>query len=143
MAGKPDMSGRIGTALFLLVGVCTLIVAAYQGWRTISFLNSAERAQGVTAPDTPGGHDTITGHPLVDFRTKDGRTLRYRQNGFGPSRVGVPVTVFYENRDPIGTARLGGFLGLWLPVLLPLAMGLGFVLVVALGGEISIRPGRW
>ena len=134
---------RAGAMIFLVIGVGALLVAAWQGWRTWSFIASAQSTPGVIAPDVPGSHEVVAGgHPMVEFHTPDGRTLRYRQNGFAPTRIGAPVTVPYQPRDPAGTATLSSFLSLWTPVLLPLVMGLGFIGLTALGAEIGVRPGR-
>ncbi len=143
MAGD-GASGRTGKVIFLVIGVSALLVAAWQGWRTLSFIGSAQRTPGVVAPDVPGSNATQAGgHPMVEFHVADGRTVRHRQNGFAPTRIGTPVTVLYQASDPVGTATLDGFLSLWTPVLLPLVMGLGFIGLIAVGAEIGVRPGRW
>ena len=143
MAGD-RASGGMGKVIFLVIGVCALLVAGWQGWRTASFLHSAQKAPGVITPDVAGSNATQSGgHPMVEFHAADGRALRYRQNGFAPTRIGTPVTVLYQASDPVGTATLDGFLSLWTPVLLPLVMGLGFIGLTAIGAEIGVRPGRW
>ena len=137
-------SAKAGRVLFLIIGACALLVAGWQGWRTMTFLASAQRAPGMIAPDVPGSNATQAGgHPMVEFHAADGRALRYRQNGFAPTRIGTPVTVLFQAADPVGTATLDGFLSLWTPMLLPLIMGLGFIGVTALNAEIGLRPGRW
>ncbi len=135
---------KVGAVIFLVIGVAALLVAAWQGWRTWSFVASAQSTPGVIAPNVPGSHEVVAGgHPMVKFHTPDGRTLRYRQNGFAPTRIGAPLTVLYQPRDPVGTATLSSFLSLRPPVLPPLVMGIGFTGLTALGAETGVRPGRW
>ena len=134
---------NVGSILFLVIGLVAIGFAAWHGWQTASFLGAAHRADGSVTAD-PGSTRTITaGHPDIAFVSVNGATIRYRQNGMGPTKVGVHVSVLYLTNDPAGTATVSGFWSLWGGTVLPLVMGLGFIGAVLLGAEIGWRPGRW
>ena len=132
------MNGAV-RMLFVALGCLALAFAGWQGWRTAAHQHSALRAPGVIAPDSPGSIRTVTAaHPTITFTTRDGRLVRYVQDGIGSMQVGAAVTVFYQPGDPQGTATTGGWMTLWGPVLLPLIMGLGFLGLALSGVELGV-----
>ncbi|WP_174279463.1 DUF3592 domain-containing protein [Sphingomonas bacterium] len=125
----------MGAAIFLLIGIATLLVGAWQGWTTARFVQRASTATGHVV--------TATAHPAIEFRAAGGAVIRYRQNGMGARPVGTPVRLIYDPADPAGTATAGGFWQLWFPVLGPLLLGAAFVAVVVFGVGIRIRSSRY
>ena len=141
MSGK----GGLGRVVFIAIGVAALCVAVWQGVATASFLRNAVRVQGHVVPDSPGSTRKVSaGHPMVAFTDARGKSVRYRQNGMGSTPIGQRVDLLYSPSDPAGTATVGGLWGLWGSTILPLIMGLGFLIVSFIPGvEIGGRPGRF
>ncbi|MGH4031831.1 DUF3592 domain-containing protein [Actinomycetota bacterium Odt1-20B] len=131
-------------SLFLVIG---LILAGV----SISFLRSAERAQGtVVALDWSAGHssssrksrgsDEPTAYPVVKFESADGRLRTFRSStGSNPPSYerGDRVEVLYRADSP-DDARINGFASLWL---LPLIFGgIGLVIAgIATGVAVAMR----
>ena len=131
----------LGRLLFLALGTIALGVAAWQAFQVANALRTFSRAPGV-AVGAPGEIETY-GHPKIRFRTSTGAETEFVQNGFGPSRVGMRVTVLYQLGDPANAAQIESFWALWGKVLLPLALGPGLVGVVLLGAEVVPVRGRF
>jgi hypothetical protein len=138
--------GEKGRLLFWAVGVCALCFGVWQAWEVLRLLQSAVRTQGIILADIlPDGTPSPTGvgRPLVEFTTHEGRVIRYRQNGMGATPPGVQVPVLYLAEDPQESAKVDRPWVLWVPVVWPLFMGLGFIVLMLLGATVQSLPGRW
>ncbi len=135
---------RGATIAMVLVGLGAL------GWTTHAGVGAARltwggaRAVAVAVPASPGGGagDGTLGKPMMEFRLPSGEAVRFRQNGFGPSRVGDAAEVAYHPADPAGTASVVGW-PLWVAALWVLPMGLGFTLLPLFGVRAAWGGGRW
>ncbi len=133
MTAKPGWNAA--TVLMMLLGAAALGFAAWQGGEAARFLAGASRATGTVVAE---GRDPVIRFPLAaggaaEFRAGDGR-LR---------AAGDAVPVAFRAEDPGGTARVASFWALWGLALLPLPMGLGFLLLPLFGARAEWRPGRW
>ncbi|MCQ4207472.1 DUF3592 domain-containing protein [Streptomyces longispororuber] len=132
--------------LFLVIG---LVMAG----RSISFLTSAERADGtVVALDwESGGHsggyrksrsnNGPVAHPVVEFTSADGTSRSFREStGSNPPsyEVGERVEVLYRADSP-EDAQVEGFVSQWL---LPLIFGGIGLLVTGIGTTIAVLSRR-
>lgn len=137
-----DRNSKVGSALFLIVGLIAIAIGLWQGWTRVQILQRATATTGhvVAGAGTPG---RSSAHPFIEFRTKTGTVVRYRQNGMGALPVGTPVPLLYQLADPAGTAVARGFWQFWFPALAPLLLGCGLVGVLLLGVGVELRGGRY
>ncbi|WP_051095249.1 DUF3592 domain-containing protein [Streptomyces sp. LaPpAH-108] len=118
---------------FIAFGVLFLGIGAAVAGVSVSYLASAERAQGtVVALEWRDGHSSgvsrhrrssgPSAYPVVAFTTKDGERRTFRSDaGSNPPAYeeGERVEILYRADSP-EDARINGFLSLWL---LPLIFG--------------------
>ncbi|MEW2129006.1 DUF3592 domain-containing protein [Streptomyces sp. NPDC005435] len=149
---KKQASGNKGVRWlvwgFLAAGVLFLGIGVALGGMSVSFLSSAERAQGtVIALNWGSSHSGYgrssrgsggpSAHPVVTFRAKDGEQHMFTSSaGSNPPAYdrGESVEVLYRANDP-DDARINGFLSLWL---LPVVFGGLGVVFTAIGTVIGI-----
>ena len=123
----------------MAMGLLLLLAAAASGWRAYRFVTTAQHAVGVvvrSAPDEPD--DRSPGHPIIQFVTEDGRTVRAFQHSGASVPYGARLPVIYRRADPEG-ATMASFWSLWAA---PVALAwLGFVLFIGplLGLKFSPR----
>lgn len=113
--------------LFLLLGFAFLAVSAGIGHRTYGFLQTALVADGTVVALEQRRSGTYA--PAFEFADAHGVRHRvYSETGSNPPayEVGERVRVLYPAADP-RSARLEGFLELWLGPLVFLILGLPFV----------------
>lgn len=131
----------MGAIVFIVIGVAALLAGAWQGVRTWRFLDRAVPVIGHVVPAPEQRGSISSAHPIIEFVTPDGATIRYRQNGMGAHPLGTPVSLLYDRATP-DTAVVQGFWTLWFPVLGPLLLGFAFLAVPLFGVEIGIRGAR-
>jgi hypothetical protein len=61
-------------------------------------------------------------HPMIVF-TAQGKIVHYRQNGYSAQPGRGHVRILHDPADPAGTAIIRSFSTLWLPIILPAALG--------------------
>lgn len=112
------------SALFAVIGIGLLVIAAVTGMAKRSFARNAARAQGVVVRLNAGGS-----HPEIEFADVSGQRISYPQGGliFG-YRPGDKVNVLYLPNDPRRTACLDTFGALWFVPSLLAIMGVLFVI---------------
>ncbi len=115
-------AGNIVRLLFLLIGVVAVAVGVRQMAMTASLLRNGVTTVGIV-PAASDPTATLS-HPSVTFTTSAGVVVRYRQNGYSATRGRTHVDVIYDPSDPEGSANVRSFSTLWLPVVLPLTLGL-------------------
>ena len=132
---------RWAAGLMVCVGVAALVVSAWLGVRTVQFLRSATPVAGVIARDLGPDASPVwaEAHPAVAFTTREGRRIRYQQHGGGRARVGTPVALLYDRRDPEGSVRTDSIFGVWGGALLALWLGLGFTVLPLIGPRFGFR----
>ena len=117
-----------GGKVSMAAGLLLLIVAALISWRAYHFVTTAEHAVGIvvrSAPDEPGNRSP--GHPIIQFVTADGRTVRAHQHSGASVLYGAHLPVLYRRVDPEG-ATMASFWSIWaVPIVL---VWLGLVLSV-------------
>ena len=144
VTSEAKSGGRFGMMLFLIIGLGALVIAAWQGWQTLSFQRSAVLATAIVVQDAPGMTAPISaGHPMLEFTPAGGTPVRFRQNGMGPTPIGEHLDLLYLPSDPKGTASATSFWTLWGGTLLPLVMGLGCIGLALSGAVLGVRPGRY
>ena len=114
--------------VFSFVGISALLVALLVYIITTSFLQTAEKANGVVIDlHRSVSSDSTTYRPEVEFETLAGEKIRFISNtGSNPPSFsrGEKVEVLYQQDEP-QQAKINTFLSLWL---LPLLFGvLGFI----------------
>jgi len=114
--------------VFSLVGLSLLGGAVVWVLTTQRFISSAETATGTVVEMVPSGSSSkTTWSPVVDFTTKDGKSIRLRPSfSSNPPAydVGERVVVYYRPETP-EEAKIDGFFALYLgPMILNIV---GFV----------------
>ncbi len=127
--------------LMILSGIVALLASAGMAARSAAFLRAAVPAAGSIARDlgpdaSPGWADA---HPAVVFTTREGVRWRAPQHTGGRARVGTPVQLLYDPRDPQRSVRPSGFLSIWGGALLALWIGLGFTLLPLVGPRFGLK----
>ena len=113
--------------LFFAVAFVALAISVWQVVSLTHLLRRAQHATGhVVARVGDRGASESGAHPDIEFQDRNGRTVRYNQNGMGSRRVGTAISILYDQADPAGTAVADSFWQLWLYVLLPFFMATGF-----------------
>ena len=142
MAKTKAGSSRVGAVVFILAGAIALGIGVWQGVQTWRFVSRAAPATGhvVAAPGQVG--PMASAHPTVEFAGPNGAIVRYRQDGMGARPVGTPLELLYDPAAPAETAVVRGFWTQWFPVVGPMALGLGLLLLPLLGVEIGVQGAR-
>ena len=101
------------------------------------------RAEVVTHTDADTGRSSESSvyYPIVEFHTKDGRSVRFKSGtGSGPPsyKKGEAVPVRYYANDPT-KAEIDSFLTLWGGSLIACVLGAAFFL----GGIVTLHVTRW
>jgi hypothetical protein len=119
-------------AIFLAVGLGCLTGAAFVYRHAQAFAGRAERAEGrivdVVYRSARAGERQGTYTSVFRFTTRDGRTLQARASVAGSSarhRVGDPVSVLYDPRDP-QEAMVDSFVDRYFLLIVLLPLGLVF-----------------
>ena len=115
------------TMLVFLIGVCVLTISVRHTWMRARFLNNAARATG-TIIDAQQ-------HQQVQFKTADGQTIVFIQNGFLDGQLGETVPVVYSPAEPQANAIVDRFWPLWGLSIWVLPMGICFGITPLFGGE--------
>ena len=125
-----------GAKAMMAVGLILLLAAAATGWRAFRFVSTAQHAVGVvvrSAPDEPG--DRSPGHPIIQFTTADGHTVRAFQHSGASTPYGTRLPVIYARTDP-ESASMASFWSIWV---VPLIFAwLGAILFI--GPFFGLRP---
>ena len=130
---------RRGAAIFMLIGAAALVVGVWQGIQMARFLHRAVGTTGHVVR-SPGETGEMAGaHPMIEFTGPGGMPVRYRQNSMGSRKVGTPVPLLYDPAAPAGTAVARSFWQLWLPLILPFWLGVGFIALPLMGAEVETR----
>ena len=120
----------------MVIGLILLAAAAVTGWQAYKFVSTAQHAVGVvvrSAPDEPG--DRSPGHPIVEFTTADGHTVRALQHSGSSVLYGTRLPLVYAATDP-ESATVASFWSIWaVPVVL---VWLGAIFFV--GPLFGLRP---
>ena len=122
----------VGITLFVL-GVFSLIGAAFSYFRVQRFINSAHKTTGqITGLRSHrGSKGGTTYSPIYQFRTLDGQTIdgeeNFSSNLFVP-KVGQSVEVYYDPNDP-KISRLNNKMSLYFTSGLSVILGGTFTLV--------------
>ncbi len=126
----------LGGKVMMGLGLVLLLAAAATGWQAYRFASTADRAVGVvvrSAPDEPG--DRSPGHPIIEFTTKDGHTVRAVQHSGASVPYGTRLPIVYSPDNPEG-ATMASFWSIWaVPLVL---FWLGLILFV--GPVFGLRP---
>ncbi|UAJ09548.1 DUF3592 domain-containing protein [Polymorphobacter megasporae] len=130
--------------MLLVIGITLLAFAAWQAWQVIEFNRQAISTTATVVADRGEEHDVMSEpHPLIEFATADGQTMRYNQNGMGSQRIGSHMPLRYLASDPRGTAIVATFWSTWSQVILPLIPAIGAIVLGLLGVVVGLRPGRY
>lgn len=139
-----ELSGRTSQIVLLVIGVALLAFAAWQAWRTIDFRRQAVATTATVVADrgdAPSGMSED--HPLIEFATADGTTVRYNQNGMGSQQIGRQMPLLYLASDPRGSAIIATFWSMWSLTILPLIPGLAAIALAMMGAIVGVKPGRF
>lgn len=116
-----DHTTRSIAWLFAALGLVGFLATGYWVLETRRFLDRAAAAPGQVIDlaekrSTSNGKTSVSWHPVVSFRSADGRERRFR-SGAGSSppsyRVGEAVTVLYDPAAPEADARIKAWFDLW------------------------------
>lgn len=120
---EDSIGGRLGSAVFLVIGVVALAVTAMIGINRWDYVQHAARAPGVVVKLAFG-----PSHPEIEFTDAAGEKVSYVQGGWVSGlKVGDAVTVLYRPTAPAGTASIDGPGALWFGPVIPGLVGLAFV----------------
>ncbi len=125
-----------GGKAMMVIGLILLLVAAATGWRAYRFVSTAQHTVGVvvrSAPDEPG--DRSPGHPIVEFTTVDGHTVRALQHSGSSVAYGARLPIIYAPTDPEG-ATVASFWSVWAVPLILLWLGA----IMLIGPAFGLRP---
>jgi hypothetical protein len=120
-------------ALFLLFGLGLLI-------REIRFGQSAHAVAGtIMEVRVRQNADGPTYHPVVEFRTLDGRVAQFEGLSVSPApEVGTPVSVLY-NRSKPEQARINSFVQRWLFPTVFIPIGFSMVVGASIWSSVHAR----
>jgi hypothetical protein len=140
---KIAKSAKITAAILRTVGGGLIIASVFMGQKTLQFINSAQRAQGVIVEkaekrSSKGGR---TYYPIIEFQgPQTGQAIRFRHN-FGTSmpswQVGDNVNVLYNPNEPQDAIMEDGVWNWFVPGMF-MAVGLFFIFV----GQATSIPKR-
>lgn len=120
--------------LFGLGGLAVTGIGAWLAFKTWHLVQHGILTEGryVDAVwETTGTDSQVTQHGLIEFETANGERVRFQGRlgtPFEGRRVGQPVRVRYLPAAP-QEAVVASFLELWMPALIFLGVGIGWVVV--------------
>jgi len=94
--------------IFVVAGVCCLILSAALASDTRDFIASSVVVNGRVVALDHGGH-----HPRIEFVTKDGERTSFYGHSFWGLELGEQIPVRYKPSAPWHTATLGTFDSIW------------------------------
>lgn len=118
-----------GAFLFLALGLPLLIFGARELYQVKKFVANGKHADGVIIEMKKGPSKLAKHHPVVRFKTKDGRTIEFSPgNGSNPPMYDVNdhVPVVY-NGDYPNVAVINSFIEIWLAPIIYAGLGLLFL----------------
>ena len=133
---------RFGAALFLVIGTVAAAVGLWQCYNALQLVRHGSAAIGTVIADGSGA-PVASAHPEIEFSTPQGVRVRYRQNGMGERPVGARIPLLYHPAAPAETATARSFWQLWVPPLVPLWIGVGFIGSILMGAQVHVRGGRY
>lgn len=141
---KNKLPGLVG-GIFLFIGICMLISAIIAYVNNVSFIETAEKTNGVV---TELILRKSAYYPVIQFRTTTNEVINFNSpvGSLPPSyRVGEEVTVFYDPANPY-SATLNGFWSKWTVSIILSFLGVIFSFLgsIFLGGAvIAMRRKKW
>ncbi|VWB54630.1 hypothetical protein BLA23254_02498 [Burkholderia lata] len=93
----------------IAIGVSLLIASAINAQSTREFLKTSILVPGFVVKLDAGGY-----HPEIQFTTRTGQQISYRQGGIVTKvELGQRVEVRYQADDPDGSATMNVFAAIW------------------------------
>jgi hypothetical protein len=125
--------------LFLVGGFALTCLGVWMWLKTRQMLARSVSAEGRyidAAWQMAGNQGGVTQYGLIEFQTHQGETILFRGRvgtPFEGRKVGRPVRVRYDPARPTN-AVVDSFVEIWTPVLITLAVGVGWIIfaIVAL-----------
>jgi hypothetical protein len=125
------MSAWLTPSIFALVALIFTGSGIYLLIKNIRFRLKAVSTEGEVIAEKPkSGTDGIEFHPVIRFKTPDGKNWTFVNNvgaSMGMPKPGKKVTVLYDPERP-RNARWDNFVELWLLPLVPIAVGATFLI---------------
>jgi len=146
-SNQNDNTLKAVAIVFTSIGSLVLIVSTAIGFRTYSFIQGAEKAEGsvielIRKRSSSSTRRSYVFHPVVEFETANGESVQFESNvGSRPPafQPGESVTVLYHPEN-VNQAMIDSFWNLWLFSLIAGVNGSVFFSIGVFLLYLSLKP---